>query len=139
MTSLVAGNSEKGKIHVIDIHNRTLTIVYSNPLLGRTPSLGVCIDGIKVHADGCLYLTNSAQMYFGRLPMYHDTGLVRGEIEVLFNLTTFNLLTPLDDFIFNPNGSVYLTVSTLALAIAHPPDYSIPEIVVPIKGQRLCG
>lgn len=134
MVSLVAGDSVKGDIHTISIHNRSSKIIYSNKLLARTPSLGVGIDGIKVHDDGYLYFTNAARMCFGRLPIYPDTGHVRGELEVLFNMTTFNISSPLDDFIFHPNGSAYLAVSTLGLSIAHPPDYSIPELIVAIPG-----
>lgn len=105
-THVLVVDSTYGKIYSVDVAAGSFTTVADDDLLapGEGAFMPLGVNGIKVHtSDGHVYVTNSARMFFGRLPVDKDAKAT-GPLQVLVK----GILT--DDFCFAPDGAAaYVT------------------------------
>ncbi|KAL9120135.1 MAG: hypothetical protein Q9187_003305 [Circinaria calcarea] len=106
---LMTGDSQTGRLYLIDVQRNTAAAVLQDELLNgtsqeRAASLAhVGINGIKFH-DTNLYFTNTAKGLYGMVPINTTSGRPVGRPSVLANYGTYT-----DDLSFDLLGNQFIS------------------------------
>jgi hypothetical protein len=103
-------DSKTGNIYRINVETKDIDIVFQDDQLGLIENPPVPLGANGIHAyDGCLYFTQSARQYFGRIKI-GPTGEKLGEVEVITKLiSNSTAISVYDDFTRGADGAFYVT------------------------------
>lgn len=102
---LLAADSAAGAVWRVDLATGAYGVAFSSPLLaptGTAPGTNLGVNGLKARGR-YLYFTNSAQRFFGRVPV-DGLGVPTGSIEVISRSTDAGADVVYDDMALDRDG-----------------------------------
>ena len=114
---LLTGDAQLGTLIVIDVPDKTSTVVMADPAYAPLTQLRaaglahVGINGMKLHGND-LYFTNTAKGLLGKVTIDLNTGRPVSEVTTL---VAYGL--PVDDFSFDANGDMFISSDTTGILL----------------------
>lgn len=121
---ILMAESYQGALYAYDIHSGTVSLWLSHPLLGKitTRPPWPALNGVKYHADGYVYFTNSDRAVLGRIKVDMTLGRPASENpnatsrtgeEAAFDVSILASGCAGDDLCLDAEGNIYIATNPM--------------------------